>query len=147
MNSQYDLNTQVYALLEDLSSFGMKSSPRGHSVVEANVATLDIDPLRPLMDFADRKFNYKYFAGELAWYISKDNSIDFINNFSTFWSGVSNSLNAPVVKNLETKFVLYKSKDSLISFIEVIYVSKDLVIISIFHAPYNGQEIFVFCIK
>jgi thymidylate synthase len=89
MNSQHDINSQVYALLEDLSAFGMKSSPRGHNVVEANVATLDIDPLHPLMDFADRKFNYKYFAGELAWYISRDNSIDFINNFSTFWSGLT----------------------------------------------------------
>jgi len=91
MNSQNDINSQVYALLEDLTAFGMKSAPRGHKVVEANVATLDIDPLHPIMNFADRKFNYKYFAGELAWYLSKDNSIDFINNFSTFWAGLTDN--------------------------------------------------------
>jgi thymidylate synthase len=91
MNTQNDINVQVYALLEDLTAFGMKSAPRGHAVVEANVATLDIDPLHPLMDFEDRKFNWKYFAGELAWYISKDNRIDFINNFSTFWSGLTDT--------------------------------------------------------
>lgn len=50
MNTQNDINVQVYTLLEDLSSFGMKSAPRGHKVVEANIATLDIDPLRPLMN-------------------------------------------------------------------------------------------------
>lgn len=91
MNSQNDINSQVYALLEDLTTFGMKSAPRGHKVVEANVATLDIDPLHPIMNFSDRKFNYKYFAGELAWYLSKDNSIDFINNFSTFWAGLTDN--------------------------------------------------------
>lgn len=91
MNPQNDINVQVYTLLEDLTTFGMKSAPRGHKVVEANVATLDIDPLRPLMDFEHRNFNWRYFAGELAWYISKDNSIDFINNFSTFWSGLTDN--------------------------------------------------------
>ena len=89
MNSYHDINAQVYSLLEDLSAYGMKSDPRGLKVVEANLCTLEIDPLRPLMNFKDRSFGWRYFAGELAWYISKDNSIDFINNFSTFWSGLT----------------------------------------------------------
>jgi thymidylate synthase len=91
MNSQNDINTQVYALLEDLTAFGMKSAPRGRKVVEANVATLDIDPLRPIMDFDDRKFNWKYLAGELAWYLKRTNNIDLINNFSSFWGNLTNS--------------------------------------------------------
>lgn len=91
MNHLNDINTQVYALLEDLNTYGIKSSPRGQKVVEANVASLDVNPLRPLLNFEKRKFNWKYFVGELAWYISKDNSIDFINNFSTFWSSLTNT--------------------------------------------------------
>jgi thymidylate synthase len=74
----------------------MKSAPRGQQVVEANVATLDIDPKFPIMEFADRKFNWKYFAGELAWYMQKTNTTKFISNFSSFWdkltdTGVINS--------------------------------------------------------
>lgn len=93
MNEQSlnDINVQVFQLLEDLYSYGMKSSPRGHKVVEANVASLDIDPTRPFMEFSDRKFNWKYFAGEVAWYLSKDNRIDFIDKFSKFWSGLTDT--------------------------------------------------------
>jgi len=89
MNQHNDINKQVYALLEDLSTYGMRSAPRGHKVVEANLATLEIDPTKPLMDFPDRHFNFRYFAGEVAWYISRDSNIEFINNFSTFWKGIA----------------------------------------------------------
>ena len=88
-DKRHDINTQVYALLEDLSTYGMESNPRGLKVVEANMCTLEIDPLRPLMNFEDRSFGWRYFAGELAWYLSKDNTIDFINNFSSFWNGLT----------------------------------------------------------
>ena len=40
------------------------------------------------MDFPNRKFNYRYFAGELAWYLQKTNDISFINNFSSFWKDI-----------------------------------------------------------
>ena len=85
-----DINVQVYQLLEDLKSVGMQSAPRGQKVVEATLCTLEIDPLLSIMNFENRKFNYKYFAGELAWYLKRDTSTDFILNFSTFWENIKN---------------------------------------------------------
>jgi len=85
------INLQVFQLLEDLDAAGQTSSPRGLITKEANLATLDIDPLYSVMDFKTRRFNWRYFAGELAWYLKADASIDFINNFSSFWKGITPS--------------------------------------------------------
>ena len=84
-----DINNQVYQLLEDLNTYGMLSSPRGQTVKEANVATLELDPTLCIMDFTFRKFNWKYLAGELAWYLRADNDIEFISKFSSFWKKVA----------------------------------------------------------
>jgi thymidylate synthase len=88
--SHTDINVQVYQLLEDLYTYGMKSSPRGQAVVEANVASLEIDPRKCIMNFESRDFNWKYFVGELAWYLRKDVNIAFIDNFSKFWGKLGN---------------------------------------------------------
>lgn len=85
-----DINAQVYQLIEDLDSVGMKSAPRGQKVVEATLCTLDVDPTLSIMNFPDRKFNWKYFAGELAWYLKRETTTDFISNFSIFWEGIKN---------------------------------------------------------
>jgi thymidylate synthase len=83
-----NINVQVFQLLEDLEAAGQTSSPRGLITKEANLATLEIDPLYPVMDFSPRRFNWKYFAGELAWYLKADPSIEFINKFSSFWKDI-----------------------------------------------------------
>lgn len=85
------INLQVFQLLEDLEAAGQTSSPRGLKTKEANLATLEIDPTYPVMDFNARRFNWRYFAGELAWYLKADTSIDFINNFSSFWKDITPS--------------------------------------------------------
>ena len=85
-----DINVQVYHLLEDLNAIGMRSNPRGLEVVEAIICTLEIDPTLPVMNFNTRPFNWKYFSGELAWYLKKDSSVNFISNFSTFWNKLKN---------------------------------------------------------
>jgi thymidylate synthase len=82
------INTQVFQLIEDLDVAGNVTKPRGFQCKGANLATLDIDPLFPIMDFEVRPFNYKYFAGELAWYFKASPNIDFINNFSSFWKNI-----------------------------------------------------------
>jgi len=91
-----DINVQVFQLLEDLYTYGMESSPRGQKVKEANIATLDINPTLPIMNFQDRPFNYKYFCGEVAWYLMKNRNIDFINKFSSFWKKltINNNVNS-----------------------------------------------------
>lgn len=97
MNIEFNhINTQVFQLIEDLDVAGNVTHPRGFQCKGANLATLDIDPLYSIMDFEARPFNYRYFAGELAWYLKADPKIEFINNFSSFWknicpNGIANS--------------------------------------------------------
>lgn len=89
INVSYNhINYQVFQLLEDLEAAGDSSSPRGLQTRSANLATLEIDPLYSVMNFKPREFNFRYFAGELAWYLKADTSIDYINNFSSFWKNV-----------------------------------------------------------
>lgn len=88
MHMNNGITQQVYDLLYDIDSFGLVSHPRGTTVKEVNLAELTIDPFFPIIDFEKRHFNYRYFAGEFAWYLKKDNRIDFINNFSSFWKGI-----------------------------------------------------------
>jgi thymidylate synthase len=77
-------------LLEEIYNYGGESFPRGCTTKEVRLAELSIDPLLPVMDFATRPFNWKYFAGELAWYISADLKLDFLKNFSSFWNKLTN---------------------------------------------------------
>jgi len=51
--------------------------------------TLTINPEYSLMDFECRPMNFKYLMGEFAWYLIRDNNIDFINNFSSFWKNIA----------------------------------------------------------
>lgn len=76
--------------INDIENNEQESSPRGLKVKENLLATLPINPLYPIANFSDRTFNWKYFAGELAWYLKKDRDIDYINNFSSFWKNITN---------------------------------------------------------
>lgn len=76
--------------INDIENTEQESSPRGLKVKERLLATLPINPIYPIANFSDRKFNWKYFAGELAWYLKKDRDIDYINNFSSFWKNITN---------------------------------------------------------
>ena len=76
--------------INDIENTEQESSPRGLKVKERLLATLPINPIYPIANFKDRKFNWKYFAGELAWYLKKDRDIDYINNFSSFWKNITN---------------------------------------------------------
>lgn len=82
------INVQVFQLLEDLQSGGNLTMPRGFKCLGANLATLEIDSLYPIMNFEPRKFNFRYYAGELAWYLKANPSIEFISKFSSFWKDV-----------------------------------------------------------
>jgi thymidylate synthase len=79
------INISVHELLQEMSS---QTSPRGLKVIEKELTTLELDPLYPIINFNSRKFNWKYFVGELWWYLSKETKIDKIKNFSGFWNGL-----------------------------------------------------------
>lgn len=67
-----------------------ESAPRDLKVKEDLLTHLELDPRDCIADFKDRPFNFKYFAGELAWYLKKDRDVSYINNFSTFWKHITN---------------------------------------------------------
>lgn len=83
------LNFEFVESLHNIITQGEKSSPRNKLVKEVELETLKISPLFPIADFEERPFNWKYFCGELAWYLLKDRNINFINDFSKFWKGLS----------------------------------------------------------
>jgi thymidylate synthase len=77
-------------VIKEIESKGSISQPRDLKVKELIYGQINIDPTRPFANFKDRKFNHKYFAGELAWYLNRDNNIDYINKFSGFWKNITN---------------------------------------------------------
>lgn len=76
--------------LKLINNLNQSVEPRGLKVKEQIFGSMKINPLQPIADFKDRPFNWKYFAGELAWYLMKDRDINYINNFSSFWKGITN---------------------------------------------------------
>tara|TARA_B100001287_G_scaffold274377_1_gene279579 strand:+ start:158 stop:1084 length:927 start_codon:yes stop_codon:yes gene_type:complete len=76
--------------LEDIENENNNSDPRGLKVKEQIFGSMEIDPLQPIANFKSRPFNWKYLAGELAWYLKGDRDINYINNFSSFWKGITN---------------------------------------------------------
>ena len=81
---------QFKNIISDIELTGNVSQPRDLKVKELLLHTVKFDPTQPFANFENRAFNWKYFAGELAWYMSKDNDIDYINKFSNFWKGITN---------------------------------------------------------
>jgi len=88
-STELSISNVVKELICQINSFGTESAPRGQKVRELELEMLRLDPHFSLMDFEDRPFNYKYFMGELGWYLLKDRNIDFINNFSSFWKNIA----------------------------------------------------------
>lgn len=79
---------ETLALIEQ-SSMG-DVSPRGLKVKESLLVIANYNPKLTAIDFENRPFNWKYFAGEMAWYLKRDRKIDYINKFSSFWKGIAN---------------------------------------------------------
>jgi thymidylate synthase len=77
-------------LITRIDQDGELSQPRDMKVKEVILADFPINPIEPIAEFTARPFNWKYFAGELAWYLHRDRSIDYINDYSKFWSKLTN---------------------------------------------------------
>lgn len=110
---------KIIAQIESESSDDV--NPRGLLVKESILTSISIDPFYPCVDFKSRPFNWKYFAGELAWYLSKSRQTDLIDNFSNFWKSIknkdgtvnSNYGNILLSRNDEIKANSYSLKDSI----------------------------------
>ena len=86
---EHSASSIVRETLEKISEQGLESAPRGLRVRELELEHLVIDPNFPLTDFETRPFNFTYLMGELAWYLTRDNHIEFIQNFSSFWDKIA----------------------------------------------------------
>lgn len=85
-----DFSNILKEAILQIDTFGDLSKPRDLEVKELLLADITIDPKKPIANFESRKFNWKYFAGEMAWYLHRDTDISYINKFSNFWKGITN---------------------------------------------------------
>ena len=85
-----NFSNQFIDTIIDIESNGDVSQPRDLKVKELQFGHIAIDPTRPIADFEARGFNWKYLAGEMAWYLKKDRDVDYIGQFSGFWSNITN---------------------------------------------------------
>ena len=88
-----DINIEFKRLISLIKKDGYESKPRNEKVKETFNELLCLDPTKVLVNFNSRKFSYKYFAGELAWYLKKERDINYISNFSKFWSKLTDENN------------------------------------------------------
>jgi len=77
-------------IIQHIEVDGDVSQPRDLKVKESILSNFVINPKQPIVDFPQRRFNWKYLAGEMAWYLKQDRDVDYIGNFSNFWSRITN---------------------------------------------------------
>lgn len=72
-------------ILDHLKEYGEKSAPRGFEITEIENANIIIkNPRNRIITCPERRFNASYAFGELAWYLSGNNSVDQIAYYSKF---------------------------------------------------------------
>lgn len=68
-----------------------ESAPRGQKIKEITDVQLFLsDPSNNLFANSARGVNLNYLAGELLWYFSADDSIEYISRYSRFWEKITN---------------------------------------------------------
>jgi thymidylate synthase len=85
-----NFSNQFTGIINRINDSGSESQPRNLKVRELIYGQFDVDSTQPFASFKDRAFNWKYFAGEVAWYLKKDRDITYINKFSNFWKFITN---------------------------------------------------------
>ena len=85
-----DFSNTFQEVISNIEQHGDISKPRDLEVKELLLAHLAIDPRRPIANFDSRAFNWKYFAGEMAWYLHRDTDVDYIGQYSGMWSTLTN---------------------------------------------------------
>ena len=77
-------------IINHIEEQNQSADPRGLKVKESILSSFMINPATPIANFEKRKFNWKYLAGELAWYLKKNRDVDCIGAFSNFWGTLTN---------------------------------------------------------
>ena len=67
-----------------------ESAPRDQNIKEILGASFTINNIRDRIPYVTkRKFSMSYMVAELAWYLSGNNSTDWISKYSGFWKNIS----------------------------------------------------------
>lgn len=85
-----NFNSTFKDIILQIEKDGTVEQPRDLKVKELTVQQFAFDSSKPFADFENRAFNFKYFAGELVWYLNRDRDVKYISNFSKFWSHITN---------------------------------------------------------
>lgn len=85
-----DFSKTFKELITQIDIHGDVSKPRDLEVKELLLNRIDINPKKPIAHFEARSFNWKYFAGEMAWYLHRDTDVDYIGQYSGMWSTLTN---------------------------------------------------------
>ena len=85
-----NFNDTFKDIILQIEKDGTVEQPRDLKVKELTVQQFAFDSSKPFADFENRAFNFKYFAGELVWYLNRDRNVKYISNFSKFWSHITN---------------------------------------------------------
>jgi len=88
----YDSFTHAYVKILDevYNQFDYESAPRGEKIREKlNFSFMLTDPRERYPYVYGRKFSLEYVAGELLWYLSANNKVDWIQKYSSVWSKIS----------------------------------------------------------
>lgn len=83
----YSINEEFQAFLDRCE---FESAPRGLKVRESLLESVNLIPTKTIANFKGRPFNFKYFCGELVWYMNQNNDIEYIGQFSNFWKNITN---------------------------------------------------------
>ena len=84
--------TECYIALADqvLNQPDFVSSPRGKKIREKLAVKFMItNPRSRILYSKPRKFSVQYLIAELLWYLSGENSTEWISNYSSFWKTIS----------------------------------------------------------
>jgi len=88
-----DLFADAYAdwLYDILYNYEYETAPRGKKIREiSNMCMIIGDPSYELFKNGVRNIPLHYLAGELIWYFSGRNDVEFIKNYSKFWEHIKN---------------------------------------------------------
>ena len=89
---EFDNFTECYLALADelVNNAEFDVSPRGLRVKEKLAVAFKIKNPRNRIPFVpSRKFSTPYLVGELIWYLTGENSTEWISKYSSFWRGIS----------------------------------------------------------
>lgn len=85
-----DIYSKVLDIL--LYNCDYKVNPRGLSISECLNFNIELtNPYNNLFTNENRSIPLKYLCGELIWYFSGKNDLDFISRYSQFWNNICNT--------------------------------------------------------